>query len=65
MMSVSRWLFGWLEELCPSLLLLRVEREEIRNLLLQPLPLSLQAAHLLRHEQHLARELLLEVLDMH
>ena len=65
MMSVSRWLFGWLEELCPSLLLFRVEREQVRDLLLQPLPLPLQAAHLLRHEHHLAREFLLEVLDMH
>lgn len=53
------------EQLCTRLFLLRVEREQVPDLLLQPLPLSLQTADFLRHEHHFSRELFLEVLDVH
>ena len=48
----------------PRLFLLSVERKEVRDLLLEILPLSLQAADFLGHDQDLPSQLLLELLDV-
>jgi len=48
----------------PRLFLLGIERKEVRDLLLEVLPLSLQAADFLGHDQDLPSQLLLELLDV-
>lgn len=46
------------------LLLLRVERKQVRYLLFQVLPLALETGDFLRHGIHFSRELLLELLNV-